>query len=820
MATIPHGFGAGSAPFSGNLFNLNYNHALREAGANAETFGAKNAYSAIVHDDTISKAYLYFMHDGEPFANLEEILKKGLMPNDSGGKGNSLQGAGLTFTASFLNNDKPELAIGSISVDQFIAGKTVIKYDDILGRSWNSEEDPEFVNILTRHFTDKSLHKKGYTVFYRWEIPYSTPEEREKSKTTEEEREDKKGKIRNTLQLVPSNLTDMSFDSGDIFSSINFEFNSSLLECDSSLNPLDLNSISGNQMRRICGKTEFTKRYIEETLKWEIPTGEFDVEIGDHVFRFSGHIEVLASQGERGAATAKSHGDQAWLEAVTENNNNEVFIGRKWKKGSCSREGNQPTSKLYLTMPLFNKIANPIAPAGSGVSRNAYKRFTTNSLYRSRSVKPILLDLGVSYFPEKGSKAFAVVTVYIDQFLGEVIKDQLVQKSINYLDDMLGRRPDFWLKEGVGRLIINQAIKFAKASVPPEMKKWFDDQFPASLSNEVPLYLDAPSASGNKGTSSLCSVIDVLQNKPHSKFNAGTKRWLAIFYTPDRAFLNSLSVASNTRGATLKLYSEDDLTNDKSIRSREKTKLLNNIQSLKVQFAVKDVFIYRVEIKQLCKLDIITGKLVIGTTTEYRLDLPNKVERNKWMPTRSIRVLIPNEKNSYSLGPVVEVPAIRSHTKAKRGTKAKTPSACGVGTISTTKCPPQKQLSSFCNREEYIILQWIEGHTQLNRSNPRFKYFLYPDREGTETQKLCNKIYKQIHRVASQIAQTLLSCEEVVVGKVGECQEFYLEGSMAKYDYPVNQTISRMLDDGWLHEEFLMLAKIREKQIADGEFNP
>lgn len=810
MATIPHGFGAGSAPFTGNFFNYNYNHALREAGANAETFEAKHAYATIVYDDLLGRAFLYFMHDGKPFDNIEEILSKGLMPNDSGGKGNSLQGAGLTFTASFLNGDKPELAIGSMIGGKMIGGKTRIVYDDILGRSWSSLEDEDFAKLFFRHFDEDSFAKRRMNVVYRWEIPYKLPEERETAKKTEEAREDGKGKVNNTLQLIPGHLMDMAFDSGEIFRSVDLTFSSSLIVCDKESKPFDLKDVSGHTSRRVCGLTEYKQRYIPENLRWRMETGEFDVEIGDRVFRFAGHVEVVASEGKRGAETSKSHGDQAWLETVTENRSNQVFPDKKWEKGSCSREGYQPTSKLYLKMPLFNKISDM-------ATRNAYKRFTTNALYRSHSVKPILLDLGVNYFPDKKTRPFAVVTISVDKFLGEVIKGVCVEKSTNYLDDMLGRRPDFWLKDGVGRLIINQAIKYAKVNVPQAMTDWFEKQFPATMSDEVPLFLETPSGKGSKSGDSLCQTWDLVENKAHSNFNAGGVKWLAVFHKAERTFISDLTTSSKTRGAVLRKYSAKELAEDKSIKPRVKTRILKNLELVKVQFAVEDVTFYRVKISKLRKLNVTTGRYIPGNTEAYRSDLADKVERNKWIPSRSIQTIIHGEDRPYNLGPVVEVPAIKGSTKRKRGGAVEKPTEEGEVTPAKSETPPSKQkLSPFCIREDHMILQWRDGITQLNRNNVRFKYFLYRDREGTESQKLCNKIYKELHRVADLLAKTLIECEEVKVGeaasKLDGCDTV---GSMAKYDFPVNQTISRMLDDGWMNSDFVQLARIRERAESE-----
>ena len=828
--TIPYGFGAGSARYSGEKTNQNYTIAIREGNANSPNYNADNAHATLVYDDEAQEAYLYYINDAKGFETATELVSPGLIPSESGRAGQSNMGSGLVFTGSSACHDTPQIAIASLvtqtddkgnkvcekgkEVKVWAAARTDIHYDKD-GRTWGAIIDDFALATMKRHIDWNALEKRAMKVIYQWKIPYKTPSERLAYKKTEVKKEDGAGKITKTLQLTNENMADLAFETGDNLGKFNFIYNQSIVEIPNH-KPYNFEdgSVRGTTTRRVPGKTEYLARYIHPHHRWYYNSEVFDVEMGEQVFRFKARHSVYYSD----ALTGES--DKGRLQTVTDNSSSQVFKGgHKWTKGSTHREGHIPHAKLYLKMSCFD--------VGDKTSlRNPYARFSSDALYKTTSVKPHLLKLGCHY--DNNNRKFAIMEIDVHEFLGEVVNDKLVSKSINWLDEFLGRRPDFLIDQEKAKSIVHQAVEFAKTNVPQEMKEHFAKEFPWKEHDVVPLYLETASASTNGG--SVCEVFDMVTGNRHdSKFNCGKVKYLAIYHRSTKTFLDNVKVHTKTRGVMIENLNRSHIARTKKIKPKYKKKIATNLLIMATRYAVRleDLNVIRVTVSKLKKKDP-SAKTFVEFSNQtkakelYKKDMDDKVQRSLWHPTSRVRIeLAENPEKGYGLGRIIEVPARyrkpKKHTAGVRSGTAKVAPAtetCDNPIIpfSGGKCDMLRSQKPFCDRDEKVMLEFHEnqdGHyfTSLNKKHPRWADFLYRDKDGTNTQKLCNHIYRQVHMMAEKIGRCLLTLESIKIGSVANMYDFDEE---SRTDYPINDIIESMINSGWLEDDFMKLRKLRE----------
>lgn len=832
--TIPFGFGAGSARYSGEKTNQNYTIMIREGNANAPNYNADNAHTTLVYDDGLQEAYLYYISDARGFETAAELVSPGLLPSESGRAGQSNMGSGLVFTGSSSCNDTPQIAIASLvtktdehgkkvydakgkEVKVWAAARTDINYDKD-GRSWKAMVDDSVLDTMKRHIDWDALGKKrAMQVIYQWKLPYKTPSERLAHKKTEVKKEDGTGKITKTLQLTNENLTDLAFETGDNLGRFNFIYNQSIVEIPHH-KPYNFEEGAerGSTIRRVPGKTEYLARYIDTNHRWSYNSEVFDVEMGERVFRFKARHNVYYSDAKTGDA------DRGRLQTITDNSSGQVFKGgHAWRKGATHREGYIPHAKLYLKMSCFD--------VGDKTSvRNPYARFSSDALYKTTSVKPHLLKLGCNYEPLNKQKKFAIMEIDVHEFLGEVVNDKLVSTSINWLDEFLGRRPDFLINDEKAKLIVHQAVEFAKPNVPQSMKEHFAKEFPWEEHDVVPLYLETASASTMSG--GLCEVFDMVTGNRHdSKFNCGKVKYLAIYHRSTKTFLDNVKVHPKTRGVTIENLNRSHIARTKKIKPKFKKKLATNLLVLATRYAVRieDLNIIRVTVSKLKKKDPCSKTFTEFTDQNqakalYKADMDDKVQRSLWYPTSRVRIELPEDTDrGYGLGRVMEVPARNRLPRMHSGgtwsggeTGVPVPTTCDNPVIPFTggKCDKVRSQNPFCERDPKVMLEFHEnelGHhfTSLNKNHPRWADFLYRDKDGTPTQKLCNHIYRQVHMLAEKIGRCLMTMESLKVGPVANMYDYDEE---SRTDYPINDIVESMINSGWLEDEFLKLRKLRE----------
>lgn len=171
MRIIPSDMNSQKSPFDNVITNLMF--VIRECAANATTYRFKKAHFFRFINE--KKTYFCFMHDGQPFKNLEEIMEKGLTPNESGEQGWSFQGCGLAYCMSYMNKTNSQLTICSHTIESGFESATATP--DWRTNRWMIEETPEWEKKLHKICGDKYFEE--YYVFYIFRIPHETNDDNE-----------------------------------------------------------------------------------------------------------------------------------------------------------------------------------------------------------------------------------------------------------------------------------------------------------------------------------------------------------------------------------------------------------------------------------------------------------------------------------------------------------------------------------------------------------------------------------------------------------------------------------------------------------------
>jgi hypothetical protein len=167
--TIPTGYGLGSLPFKQkHLFKANIVVVRRECQANSRTFGASLARDGCVYFGNVANKGLWywFMHNGQPFANLDDITNLGLTPNVSAGKADSLQGSGLCYCASYLCTEAKLVIASKLPGGGLAAGSAEPNWSE---NEWSLRNESahwqkELPNYLGKEFDN-------YNVWYMFRLP-------------------------------------------------------------------------------------------------------------------------------------------------------------------------------------------------------------------------------------------------------------------------------------------------------------------------------------------------------------------------------------------------------------------------------------------------------------------------------------------------------------------------------------------------------------------------------------------------------------------------------------------------------------------------
>ena len=166
MRIIPAEMNVQRAPFENTITNLMF--VIRECMANATTYKHQKGHFLNFVLEKEKKSYFLFMHDGQPFKNLEEIMKEGLTPNESGEKGWSFQGCGLTYCMSYMNGMNPRLTICSHTKEDGF--KSATSKPNWNTNQWEIEETPEWGNKLFGTLGRRLFEE--YQVFYIFRVPH------------------------------------------------------------------------------------------------------------------------------------------------------------------------------------------------------------------------------------------------------------------------------------------------------------------------------------------------------------------------------------------------------------------------------------------------------------------------------------------------------------------------------------------------------------------------------------------------------------------------------------------------------------------------
>jgi hypothetical protein len=527
FATIPTGFGVGSRVFSQAIDTALL--AIRESLANARTFKASNGAVYLVQIKGID--YIAFAHDGTPFTDLDEILNLGVMPNRTGGKGQSLQGCGLVYSASHLHM-KAKMVIGSFCAKdgKFKAG---LGEPDLNQNRWNvSDVTDEYYEPLKNLFGKKI---NNYSVFYLFRIDLKPKDNRSYLSV----------ELMNTLAYACPNFVghDFSLIFGDIQLGCKSYGKSSDDSEDKKLSnqgrvdkysSLDSSTESGFR-RNVPGLVEYEARYLEK--KFVIPSKPYQIQL-QHAEKTleieQADVVVSVFRGKRKEV------DGGWL--VNARDGDLVNDGKIWKhfsKDGASNQGKRPRYASYLYMPC---VAAEAEANKDERSKNAFSRFLDNAVYFISDASDYIRLLDLPYNSQQGhgdskaDKPFCIVSVNIHK-IGRIItapnKDEPAQveaASALMLSQMMDRRPDFTFgRRDMNRTIIQGALEAAVENVPEELKSLMAQLFKMDEQDEVPILMGNGGVTKTEPTQSPYSIFDVRTGREFGGvFHAGGKELLQL----------------------------------------------------------------------------------------------------------------------------------------------------------------------------------------------------------------------------------------------------------------------------------------------------
>jgi hypothetical protein len=531
--------------------------ALREYESNAINYKATKAFTFIAHIN--NHYYLFFLHNGESFQNIQDILNNGCTPHTTGGEGHSFQGAGLCYSACAINNIG-ELIIASKINGTFLIGRGFGSLEDNFWRiedvttSWT----PVLNQIVGKYNLDQ------YNVIYMSKITLSEQNEAHSHLQP---------KIMNLLGFLRPKVNDNNLTvhycekvigHHDYLTQLNKKGESQKdYMCLSNVRNGEKNTGSTN--RRAIAYDSYINRFCEKSYEIDVPSFQFDVSGSDRITRV--FVKSAKIKIDLFPAT-KSEGKGNWLANVRDGDGDRAK-GNDFKIGKVSEYGAVPKRKAFLLMPWVSTWVTNNYPKNA----QHYGRFSTNVIGVVAQPTDLMASLNLPFYQKRGG---AFVTVFVS--VEEIEKVQYITKNNGneqivetltaapqIILQLLMRRPDFMFANtpAIKELMIS-AANAAAPNVSDELKKKCMEFFPPIESRLVPLLeggADATRTSKKhaKTRQSNVAIYDAETGEDFNKmFQPGTTKRLAVWHVTEERFLTveNLTVLSESRGVTIK-QSED-----------------------------------------------------------------------------------------------------------------------------------------------------------------------------------------------------------------------------------------------------------------------
>jgi hypothetical protein len=438
---------------------------LRETQSNAINYKASNAFALTirVHDAD----YLFYIHDGKPFDDLNEILSKGCTPNVTGMEGAALQGAGLCASACAVH-PKPLLLVGSTcGSKKFIFGSGYAK-----GNHWIIEDCTATWQSELERLVGPELNK--YTVIYGFKFSYNGD-----SRLTP--------KMMNALALTMVGNSSLKFhfcekEIGIIDPSSKKDY--STYER-AKIGESGKKTHTGNIKRRAISSQGYFERFRDAPdLKdhgsagvWTIPCNLFTVDIPDY------NNAILPIEKARIVVNFFPNERKGqWMKNLREGN-----LDGNYSLGGSNEFGNAPYRKAYLYVPHLYSWAekNEEKPIH-------YSRFNDNSVCSYKQHGRLINSMGLNYISgdDKGGP-FIVVQIFLDQIGTAISPSVTLEATPQVLFGMFERRADFTFgAESIMHKIMKQAANAASPNVPDDLRNLCDKHFKGSTSDWIPLSLE------------------------------------------------------------------------------------------------------------------------------------------------------------------------------------------------------------------------------------------------------------------------------------------------------------------------------------------
>jgi hypothetical protein len=788
--------------------------AMREGHANAISFrdktkiknGESKARFVLITLEDKQQAYYVYAHNGIPFDSINQILDKGCKPNESARTGYSLNGCGLGYLASTLDQ---ELLVASSTLDdnKWKVGRAFMNQEEKLveiSRAIDIEDN--LVHIFGTEFLNE------FTVIYMWKIKYF----------------EKAGK-KESWSIHDSTLNSLSFMCGnDWFNKVQLKVSTQIcrlhgkeklgknvsfwLNHKEDKDTGDITKGKHDHKHRIVPSIdELILRnsadivYPDGTVmlgKWGVKTDDFVIKSKNTEDTVRAVVEIIAFSGEMNVNLNGSYKDGFLLAQRDAPEDYSIQYNTSWKQGSSSAEGARPSMSGFLYFPLFY----------DGNKTDAFARFLDNAMHTDQKVKQFLEQMDIYYedkqesvnLVRKSYRPYAIVRIAITDLLIRIDKAQneiYENPSKNLFMDAIDRNPIFL--SGLSDSSLGAIMKAACLAAGPKFKEqhpdcldWFKNNFKPPIVDCLPI--STPSGGKAKGEPKKKSYkvydLDVNDFEFDEELYTRTTRYLVFQDVKTGRFVNDVRNTKIPRSEGFKItpMTPDDLSFTDSGDERKE-----RYEEFKIDHGIADdITVFEVK---TCPLGLKGKKPFKGKLAEAQQDYAdsyNSADAPLLIPTRGFHI-----NTEYGViercAVVADVPPRKTKGRPPKSKPEDHGSETGpAGGTSSTK----QRFNYHCERDARIPIELGKGNTvRLNKNYKLFSDTLFAGliASPATTIKWGQEIYDTVSHIASGIAQAIakVSLDCKIERQDDKWNDADGKGIWTDdTDYLVNQSLVNILD--------------------------
>jgi len=709
--------------FRNELDDIRLIYTLRECHSNAQNYAANMSFAVIA--DYKGFYWPIYLHNGQPFDNMEDILRNGCTPNVSAGQGGSLQGAGMASRACAMH-PHPQIVIGSTNQGETLFGTGHL--GDVKHPNYWVTEDvtKEWIQVVRNLLGHDLL--SNYNVIYAFKTLLTGPAPR---------------------VLKPKLINSLAAMAPSLGPGLNFHYCEPVIGTQTHPNyPTTARKrkgqSTGDTYRRGLSFKAYLDRFLLNEGSYSIPCNPFELEITNwlkiNVSKASVILNVFSGLHGVNKRTEKS---SPWMVNLRSGEHDGAFRINK-----INEFGVAPKHKAYLFVPWVSEFMKT-RYGDEGAAH--YSRFADNALGTYMRPGTLMGALGLQFSDRSivldknwknhpitkllninndltGYKLAPYVTIHINieeidtmvDTSGET-EESVPACATTFLQSMK-RQADFTFGNVAAKNdIMQKACEAAADNVPPQLKELCLNLFPGWPEEFVPITL-FPQKISNKSRSKNVEVWNLDENTLFDgEFHTGVSCRLAIYHKYEKRFLapQELNIHHSTRGCVIQDVSEVAGQFEGVETSICNLAKMFDIKKDKKKYPIP---VFGVKISPLSRVDN-DGEALEIDAAEYR-------HRNDFLPSRNITLGYQGER--INLGKVVEVPKkAQMPPQPKPGQKK--PGKKGEGKDSGVFTPGNK-MQAYCHREENVLCEFVPTNIQsttgvlkLNEEHKWVrKYFRHP----------------------------------------------------------------------------------------------